>query len=177
MDGKFTAIILGLSLFGLSAFSVCTANASDPLMDRTGSTLSVTIDGTNTKSTPENKIRDTAGIDAYDTFWSAQVAKGPQCFKLAAHDARLGEPEKIDILIHEIRPDRPFQQWKNYKAVPNPAESISAFSSEKGFCPKEYILTERLRYPNLPAGEYVLRVAYWGKGNWDRQDILLSVKE
>jgi len=179
MTTTFTAKPPLLSLFLASlCFGVpFAAEASDPLMDRTGRTLAVTVDGQTTQGTPEREIKDSAGIEAFNTFWTANVAKGPQCFKLSAKDQRLGEPEKIDILIHEVRSDKPFQQWKNYQAVPSPAKSVSAFSSEKGFCPAEYILTERLRYPTLPAGEYVLRIAYWGKGNWDRQDILLSVKE
>ena len=88
----------------------------------------------------------------------------------------MGKPEKIDVMIHEIKNEKPFQQWKNYQTTPELAQSIPAFATEKGYCISEYYLTERLRYPELPAGDYVLRVAYWGVGNWDRQDILLTVQ-
>lgn len=150
---------------------------ADPLMDRTGATLAVSINGTPTAATPKKKIIDSAGLEPFETYWKASQPKGPLCFKLQTKDARLGKPEKIDIMIHEIHNERPFQRWKNYSTEPNPTQSLADFTSDKGFCPTEYTLTERLHYPTLPPGQYVLRVAYWGVGNWDRQDILFSITE
>ena len=69
------------------------------------------------------------------------------------------------------------QRWKSYDTVPSQTESMAEFQTGKGYCPKEFTLTERLRYPNLPPGDYVMRVAYWGVGNWDRQDIRVTVTE
>lgn len=171
--------ILHVALFCIVySFSLQSHSAlADPLMDRTGATLLVSINGAPTQSTPKKKIVDTAGLEPFETYWKASQPKGPLCIKLQPKDARLGAVEKIDVMIHEINNERPFQRWKTYSAVPDPAKSLSDFSSEKGFCPTEYTLTERLRYPTLPPGQYVLRVAYWGVGNWDRQDILFSVTE
>ena len=154
------------------------AHASDdPLMNRVGKTLVVQINGMPTKSTAASKVTDSAGMEAYETYWTASALKGPLCFTIDPKDPRLGTVEKIDVMLHEVRPDRPYQQWKNYQSVPTPTEDLPAFSSSQGFCPKEFILTERLRYPTLPPGDYVLRVAYWGVGNWDRQDIRFTVNE
>lgn len=153
------------------------AFAGDPLMDRTGRTLEVSINGEATKSIPEKDIKDSQGTEAFEVFWSGSLAAGPLCIKLTPKDPRLGKPEKIDVLIHEIQSDRPHQRWKSYDTVPSTGgESMEKFMSEKGFCPTEYTLTERLRYPTLPPGEYVFRIAYWGVGNWDRQDVLVTLK-
>lgn len=151
------------------------ASAGDPLMDRDGRTLKVFLNGAETSSIPKKELFDVMGSSAYELHWKASVAKGPFCIKVEPHEPRLGAVEKIDVLIHAIRPDVPFQQWRSYQTVPSTTDSLAAFASPQGFCPKELILTERLRFNELPPGEYVLRVAYWGVGNWDRQDILLTV--
>ncbi len=152
------------------------ALASDPLMDRDGRTLEVRIDNTPTVRSAAHDIADSDGLKAYTTYWTASTDKSPKCFQIEPKDARLGKLEKADILIFEIRSDRPNSRWKSYQVVPSAAASSQQFLDGKGFCPSEFILTERLRYPTLPPGEYLFRVAYWGVGNWDRQDILLTIK-
>lgn len=172
METKHTLSLIALSAALFIGISLSTALA-DPLMDRTGATLKVLVDGAETKGNSEHKIVDVAGTNAYSTYWTSAAGKSPRCFKVEPLDTRLGAGERINILIHEIRADRPFQQWKDYKVIPDPVPT--QFSSGEGFCPQEFILTERLRYKSLPPGDYVVRVGYWGVGNWDRQDILLSV--
>lgn len=153
------------------------AFAGDPLMDRDGRTLTVKIDGAETTRTKERKLTDVAGIQAFETFWSHKIKEGAHCFAIQTHDKRLGEVERIDMLIHEIHNERPHQRWKSYESVPSTTEGMQDFLTPKGFCPQEYKLTDRLKFPTLPAGEYVLRIAYWGKGNWDRQDIYLTIEK
>jgi len=169
----FALLLVAVSLFT----SPEQAFAGDPLMDRDGRTFTVAINGVETSRIPKRKIIDAQGNEAYEVFWTAKAAKGPLCFKITPHEPRLGAVEKIDVLIFEIHKEREYQKWKSYDTVPKPTEQLAAFSSEKGFCPAEYTLTERLRYPALPAGGYVFRIAYWGVGNWDRQDIAMTITE
>ncbi len=152
------------------------AQAGDPLMDRDGRTLSVSINGAPTTRISKKAIHDSQGSEAYEVFWTSKQKAGPLCITLKPQDARLGDPERITILVHEIHKERPYQNWKSYNLVPKPEERAADFGTAKGYCPTEYTLTERLRYPSLPAGEYVIRIAYWGVGNWDRQDVLLAVE-
>lgn len=185
MNKQFTTLRVWLSRITIAplALSIGTiiihvpGAEADPLMNRTGQTLTVTINGTETTKVPSQDISDSTGLKPYTVNWSSALAEGPLCLKLKTLDERLGKAERIDVLIHEVRTDRPHQQWKSYKTVPSTTEALTQFEQEKGFCPSEYILTERLRYPTLPTGDYVMRVSYWGVGNWDRQDILLSVKK
>ena len=107
--------------------------------------------------------------------WSLNLEKGPRCFRITPQDSRLGEPERIDVLIHEVQADKPHNSWRNYTAVPSTLENTPAFLKGDGFCASEFTLTERLRFPTLPAGQYVAMISFWGKGNWDRQTILLTV--
>lgn len=173
--------LLQFGFFLSSAFAAflvqSTAFGSDALIDRDGRTFEVKINGTATTREAPTKIRDSAGTEAFEVFWSAKVAKGPLCFSVEVKDQRLGKPEKINILIHEIRPDRPMQRWKSYDTVPPQTDGMADFQTAKGYCPSEYTLTDRLRYPALPPGDYVMRVAYWGVGNWDRQDIRVTIPE
>jgi len=173
---KVYLLFLSISL-ALSFLASKSALAADALIDRDGRTFQVSINGVPTKREAVKKIMDSAGSEAFEVYWSAKVGKDPLCFAIETKDARLGKPERINILIHEIRADRPSQRWKNYDTVPSTTDNMNDFLTPKGYCPKEYTLTERLRYPNLPPGEYVFRVGYWGVGNWDRQDILVTVSE
>ena len=178
---KHSALDTGLAilvLFGVILFArPDQANAGDPLMDRDGRTFTVAINGTETTRIAKRKIMDGKGAEAYEVFWTASAPKGPLCFKITPHDPRLGAVEKIDVLIFEINKERENQRWKSYDTVPSPTEQLAAFATDKGFCPTEYTLTERLRYPALPPGQYVFRIAYWGVGNWDRQDIEMTISE
>jgi len=153
------------------------ASAGDAFIDRDGRTFDVAIDGIATTRIADRDIKDSVGVTPYTVQWNAKVGKGPRCFRLNPTDARLGEPEKIELLIHEVRSDRPYNSWRKYSAVPSTSLNTRSFLSGNGFCASEYTLTERLRYPSLPAGQYIAIISFWGKGNWDRQTILLTVEQ
>lgn len=160
-----------------SVFLTSTADgfAGDAFIDRDGRTFTVSIDGSTTTRIPSRDIKDAGSVAPFTVQWSANVEKGPRCFRITPKDARLGEPERIDVLIHEIQPDKPYNRWRNFSAVPSTLENTTTFLNGDGFCVSEYTLTERLRFPSLPAGQYILMISFWGKGNWDRQTILLTV--
>lgn len=153
------------------------ASAGDAFIDRDGRTFTVLIDGVATTRTPDRDIKDATSVAPYTVQWSANVGKGPRCFRITPTDARLGDPERIDVLIHEIQASKPYNSWRNFSAVPSTLENTKTFLNGDGFCVSEYTLTDRLRFPSLPAGQYMVMISFWGKGNWDRQTILLTVKE
>ena len=149
--------------------------AADAFIDRDGRTFTVSIDGVTTVRIPTRDIKDSENAAPYTVQWSANVEQGPRCFRITPTDARLGKPERIDLLIHEIEANKPYNSWRNYKAVPSTLDNTTAFLSGDGFCATEYTLTDRLRFPGLPAGQYVAIISFWGEGNWDRQTIFLTV--
>lgn len=155
--------------------STLEAFAGDAFIDRDGRTFVVSIDGVITTRIPDRDIKDSESVVPYTIQWSANVEKGPSCFRITPTDTRLGEPERIDVLIHEIQADKPYNSWRNYTAVPSTLENTNTFLKGDGFCVSEYTLTDRLRFPSLPAGQYIAMISFWGKGNWDRQTILLTV--
>ncbi len=156
-------------------FFISDGLAADAFIDRDGRTFSVLIDGAATVRIPDRDIKDAQSFAPYTVQWSASVEKGPKCFRITPKDARLGEPEKIDVLIHEVQPTKPYNTWRDYSPVPSTIENTASFLKGEGFCVSEYTLTERLRFPSLPAGQYIVMISFWGKGNWDRQTILLNV--
>jgi hypothetical protein len=179
---KLHAMKTNLKLFKLSFlvsltffFSALEAFAGDAFIDRDGRTFTVSIDGINTTRIPARDIKDSESVVPYTIQWSVNVEQGPRCFRITPTDTRLGEPERIDVLIHEIQTDKPYNSWRNYTAVPSTLENTTTFLKGDGFCVSEYTLTDRLRFPSLPAGQYIAMISFWGKGNWDRQTILLTV--
>jgi hypothetical protein len=151
--------------------------ASDAFIDRDGRTFTVSIDGALTTRIADRDIKDSDSVAPYTVQWSSSVDKGPKCIRITPTDARLGEPERIDVLIHEVQADKPYNTWRNYSAVPSTLQNTTAFLSGNGFCASEYTLTDRLRFSSLPAGQYIVMISFWGKGNWDRQTILLTVAQ
>ena len=151
------------------------AFASDAFIDRDGRTFAVSVDGISTTRVPARDMKDSENVVPFTINWSLNLENGPRCFRITPKDPRLGEPERVDVLIHEVQPDKPYNSWRNYTAVPSTLENANAFLKGDGFCATEFTLTERLRYPTLPAGQYIAMISFWGKGNWDRQTILLTV--
>jgi len=143
-------------------FSTLEALAGDAFIDRDGRTFTVAIDGAATTRTADRDIKDSETVVPYTIQWSAKVEKGPKCFRITPTDPRLGEPERIDVLIHEIQSDKPFNSWRNYSAVPSTLENTKTFLSGNGFCVSEYTLSERLRFPSLPAGQYIAMISFLG---------------
>ena len=128
--------------------------AGDAFIDRDGRTFTVSIDGVTTTRIPDRDIKDSKSVAPYTVQWSFNVEKGPRCIRITPKDPRLGEPERIDVLIHEIQTDKPFNSWRDYTAVPSTLENTTTFLKGDGFCISEYTLTDRLRFPSLPAGQY-----------------------
>jgi len=168
---------LAFLILFIFSFTTQDASAGDAFIDRDGRTFNVAIDGIATTRTADRDIKDSVSAAPYTVQWSAKVVTGPKCFRITPTDARLGEPEKIDLLIHEVQTDKPHNSWRKYSAVPSTLENTRAILAGNGFCAREYTLTERLRYPSLPAGQYIVMISFWGKGNWDRQTILLTVEQ
>lgn len=157
------------TLFAMNSF------AADAFIDRDGRTFTVSIDGTITTRTAPRDIKDSTSVVPFTVHWSLEIEQGPKCFRITPKDERLGEPERIDVLIHEVDASKPYNSWRNYSAVPSTLENTATFLSGNGFCASEYTLTDRLRFPSLPAGEYIVMISFWGKGNWDRQTISMKV--
>ena len=175
MKTNFKLLTLSFLISLIFTFSALEAFAGDAFIDRDGRTFNVSIDGAATTRVADRDIKDSASVAPYTVQWSASVEKGPRCFRITPTDARLGEPERIDVVIHEVQSDKPFNSWRDYKAVPSTLENTTTFLNGDGFCVSEYTLTDRLRFATLPAGQYIVMISFWGKGNWDRQTILLTV--
>jgi len=170
--------LLKIVLVCFLASGLCVnALADDAFIARDGRTFTVAIDGVLTARTADRDLRDSSTVSPYTTQWAFSSAKGPHCIRITPKDSRLGQPERIDVLIHEIASDQPFQQWRDYSLVPPTLENTGKFLEGEGFCVKEYSLTDRLHFPSLPNGEYVVQISFWGVGNWDRQTILLKVTD
>ncbi len=166
-----SALLASLALFT----STIEAFASDAFIDRDGRTFAVAVDGVTTTRIPPRDMKDSENVVPFTINWSLSLQTGPKCFRITPSDPRLGEPERVDVLIHEVQTDKPYNSWREYTAVPSTLENTGAFLKGDGFCASEYTLTERLRFPTLPAGQYIVMISFWGKGNWDRQTILLTV--
>ena len=150
--------------------------AADAFIDRDGRTFTVAIDGATTTRVADRDIKDSTSVVPFTVQWSAKVQQGPRCFRITPTDSRLGEPERIDVLLHEVQSEKPYNMWRNYSAVPSTLENTKTFLTGNGFCPTEYSLSDRLRFSSLPAGQYIAMISFWGKGNWDRQTILFTVE-
>lgn len=175
MKTYFAALRTSVLLLLAALSQARDASAGDAFIDRDGRTFTVSVDGVATTRIPARDLRDSENVVPFTINWSLNLEKGPRCIRITPQDSRLGEPERIDVLIHEVQADKPHNSWRNYTAVPSTLENATAFLKGDGFCASEFTLTERLRFPTLPAGQYVAMISFWGKGNWDRQTILLTV--
>ena len=158
----------------------CAAQGSisdSPFVKRDGSTIEVRLNGTPTEALRPFDIKDSQNVTVETVTHQASVS-GPICWRVSGLHPGLGSFVQVGLTIREIRNDRPYTRWRDFRAVPDPVDDgrgRKAWRAGGEYCPREYILTERLRFKTLPPGEYVIGVRYHGQQNWDVQHILLEV--
>lgn len=164
----------------LLLFSACHAapRPGSTFMSRKGGNFNVQINGQTTQAIAERRISDLDGNYEGDVNWAAAVKSGKLCFNVSPNTKEFGEFYSIGLIIKEIRVDRHPNRWKQYQTVPRPADGhplVANWKPQQEFCPTEYFLSPRLRYKELPSGQYKVSIRFHGKSNWDKQEIFLEI--
>ncbi len=183
-----TAVVSAITLLTALLLSSCsqlsnkssTTGSNDPF---DGFDIEVRIDGQPTIHREEIALADVAGVHGRKTNWKAAApSNGKPCFEFRVANAEaLGVVKDSELQIIEYRTDREHYRWRDFKTKPD-ARMLPPYSSKliepgKSYCPTEYFLTERLTFGRLPAGLYYVALRVGGTKRWDRQEILLEVKD
>ena len=174
-----------IGVFALFALAcLCTACALTPahhntFIGRKGDTFSLSINGTPSERTKAKEWKDSVGRRAGESYWKSASSTGKLCFNADTSEQGFGAFLQMGIQIQEVHPDREHTRWKNYMTNPRPTTATHPpepiWVPGQDFCPKEFFLTHRLRYKELPKGTYLLTVRYQGTKNWDAKHIWLEV--
>jgi hypothetical protein len=149
-----------------------------------GFDIEVFIDGNRTTPLAEPlPFKDIEGVAFHTADWQAEKSSkdGRPCFKFnITNPSYLGKLRDVSLNITEINFEREGDRWRKFKALPNPGllppYTGIHFKEGEVYCPKEFILTERLRHKRLPAGTYHISMGIYGVESWDRQGVLLIVE-
>lgn len=187
---SFRRSFLAIFLSMLSFSSACVSNKQREIPrphintnQSRGHLVNLTINGVVPDYSGIHAVTDTNGLSAYHTYWHATFPApkaGKLCFSLSGVKQILGKFKQSSFILTEVHPERPYERWKRYTLHPDHTSWMKKSDPEaeiQEYCPKEFTLTDRLRYKVLPPGEYVLVVYYYGEKLWGSKEILLTLQE
>jgi hypothetical protein len=167
-----------LLLIAFTCSCIIAPAPSTTFQGRMGKHISVKINDVETSNIKTTEIRDLNGYREAEANWRVVQNTGKLCIEVSALTEEFGEFVNANLIITKINPELPQARWRNYMTdfdavVSFPAKSV--FVPNKKICNETFYLSSRLHYKELPKGDYVLKVTYNARNNWDRQEILLTI--
>ena len=152
---------------------------STTFQGRMGKNISVKINDIETTRIRNTEIRDFNGFRDAEVNWQIIQNHGKICIEVASLTEEFGQFVNADLIITQINHQAPHSRWRKYMTDFDAIVSYPpklTFLPNKKICNETFYLSPRLQYKELPKGEYVLKVNYTGRNNWDRQEILLIIQ-
>ena len=176
VTASFFAVMFVLSGGALFLLTGCgmLAPPVSPFLNRTGQTISVTLDSKATRPIAPTHLHDENMASGQIANWSAE-SSGKFCIGVKPLHPDMENLKRVEIDIDEIRGDRSAGNWRRFQHNPPIPENLAA--ELNNYCPKDFFITPRVRFPKLPPGAYAMNVRVYGGKNWDKQTILLTVRE